>query len=136
MGIFSKTEKVEMLLSIRYISPEEQNMTEEEIENDCCIDFELHGELNGISFYDYSSNCFRDVTIFENGGFELVKENLILCGERTIPAIVKIKKGKVKACIIQINDLVLTFGDDKLKTLEECSGGVFDKSIRERLSSD
>lgn len=137
MGIFSKTEKINMTLLIRYISPKEpkmtDKMTDKEIENDCCIDFELRGELENVPFYYFSSNCFKDVSVFDDGGFESVKENLLLCGERSIEAIVKIKADKVKRCKIDFNNLALVFNDDRLKNLEECAYGVSDKSIKERL---
>lgn len=133
MSIFSKTEEIEMTLLIRYISPEEQKMTDKEIENDCCIDFELSGEVKSVPFYYFSSNCFKDVSIFDDGGFGSVKENLLLCGERSIKAIIRIKNDKVKKCKINTDNLASAFGDDRLQNLEECAYGVFDKSIKERL---
>lgn len=119
MGLFSKTEYLEVVLLFIYDDSSEDA-------DACVISIEACGRIFDEYKYFYAS--------FEAGTnhYDELSKRLITTDEKLVKVIIKVKNGIVKDFKIDLNDLAVRFNDKRFEKIALLGWGINDKSFKKQ----
>lgn len=123
MGLFSKPEYVEVEMDFVY----DTYTQPEEVDNGF-ISIEAYGNILDTYKYVTSSYSLKDMSLYDNGGYEEMTELLRDTRDKKVKVRFKTKDGKIKDAKILIESLADAYNDERFLKLELLGWGVADKS--------
>lgn len=123
MGLFSKPEYVEVEMDFVY----DTYTQPEEVDNGF-ISIEAYGNILDTYKYVTSSYSLKDMSLYDNGGYEEMTELLRDTRDKKVKVRFKTKDGKIKEAKILIESLADAYNDERFLKLELLGWGVADKS--------
>ncbi len=123
MGLFSKPEYVEVEMDFVY----DTYTQPEEVDNGF-ISIEAYGNILDTYKYVTSSYSLKDMSLYDNGGYEEMTELLRDTRDKKVKVRFKVKDGKIKEAKILIESLADAYNDERFLKLELLGWGVADKS--------
>ncbi|MGN0654785.1 MAG: hypothetical protein ACI4KD_07700 [Oscillospiraceae bacterium] len=123
MGLFSKPEYVEVEMDFVY----DTYTQPEEVDNGF-ISIEAYGNILDTYKYVTSSYSLKDMSLYDNGGYEEMTELLRDTRDKKVKVRFKVKDGKIKEAKILIESLADAYNDERFLKLELLGWGVSDKS--------
>lgn len=93
------------------------------------ISIEAEGTVGGAHKYCYASYCLKDMKLYDNGGYEQMRESIKNASQERVEVTVKYKKGVAKGFKISVESLAQVCRDERLLQLELAGWGLNDKSF-------
>lgn len=123
MGLFSKPEYVETEMDFVY-----DIYTQPEEADNGVISIEAYGNILDTYKYVVLSYSLKDMSLYDNGGYEEMTGLLKNTAGKKVKVRFKIKGGKIKDAQILIESLADAYNDERFLKLELLGWGVSDKS--------
>lgn len=123
MGLFSKPEYVEVEMDFVY-----DIYTQPEEADNSVISIEAYGNILDTYKYVVSSYSLKDMSLYDNGGYEEMTGLLKNTTGKKVKVRFKTKDGKIKDAKILIESLADAYNDERFLKLELLGWGVSDKS--------
>lgn len=124
MGLFSKKTKKETNLPFVLI----ENAEEREAG---LITLEMYGAIDESMKYLNASYTLKKQSMYENGAYEEILNHLKSAENRNVRVELIYKGDKFVNFAMDLNNLALTCGDDRIADLEYVGSGINDQSERE-----
>ncbi|MGN0689790.1 MAG: hypothetical protein ACI4KH_05185 [Oscillospiraceae bacterium] len=128
MGLFSKPEYIEVEMDFIY----DIYTQPEEVDNGI-ISIEAYGNILDTYKYVTSSYSLKDMSLYDNGGYEEMTELLKNTAGKKVRVRFKTKDGKIKDAKILIESLADAYNDERFLKLELLGWGVGDKSFSSQV---
>ncbi|MGN0655110.1 MAG: hypothetical protein ACI4KD_09380 [Oscillospiraceae bacterium] len=128
MGLFSKPEYIEVEMDFIY----DIYTHPEEFDNGI-ISIEAYGNILDTYKYVTSSYSLKDMSLYDNGGYEEMTGLLRNTAGKKVRVRFKTKDGKIKDAKILIESLADAYNDERFLKLELLGWGVGDKSFSSQV---
>ena len=86
--------------------------------------------------YLSASFSLKKHSMYDNGGYEDILENLRATQGREVSVVLKYRKNKLKSFKIDTESLAFACGDDRLEILELLGWGIHDYSVKEKIEAE
>lgn len=130
MGIFAKSEYIESEMSFIY---DIVSLPEETAEG--FISIEAYGEVLDKFQYVLCTYSLKDMSLYDNGGYEEMTELLKNTDGKRIKVRFKVKNEKIKRVEIVLESLAAAYNDERFLQLELLGWGISDKSCIAKAQS-
>ncbi len=100
------------------------------------ISVETFGIVDGKSKFFSASFSLKKPSMYDDGSYDEILENLRATQGREISVVLKYRKNKLKSFKIDLDSLAFACVDDRLKELELLGWGVYDYSIKEKIEAE
>ncbi len=100
------------------------------------ISIEVAGVVDGKVMYLSASFSLKKHSMYDDGGYEDILENLRATQGREVSVVLKYRKNKLKSFKIDTESLAFACGDDRLEILELLGWGIHDYSVKEKIEAE
>ncbi len=100
------------------------------------ISIEAAGIVDGKVMYLSASFSLKKHSMYDNGGYEDILENLRATQGREVSVVLKYRKNRLKNFAFELQSLVATCGDDRLEHLDLLGWAIKDYSLKEKIESE
>lgn len=100
------------------------------------ISIEAAGVVDNKLMYFYASFSLKKPSLYDDGSYENILENLKSIQGREISVVLKYRKARLKNFKIDTESLAQICGDDRLEMLELLGWGINDSSLKEKLEKE
>lgn len=100
------------------------------------ISIETSGIADATTKYFNASFSLKKPSLYDDGSYEEILENLRATQGREISVVLKYRKNKLKSFKIDLESLAFACADDRLKELELLGWGINDSSVKEKLERE